>query len=53
MKPGCADAFGLPATISRQVMGMVLTLVGSYRALIDPRPDLARPARRSRLSYVW
>lgn len=53
MNPRCADALDYPTTIACQFVRMVLTAVGTYAAVIDPRPDLAIPARSARILYAW
>lgn len=46
--------FGWPAAAGRQWLKCLIRLSHCYAALLDPRPDLAVPARRIRTPYaVW
>jgi hypothetical protein len=45
--------FAYQSAVGRSCLELMATTVGSYGSLLDPRPDLAVPARRIRLAYAW
>lgn len=44
---------GYQAAIVSQYMKAVLAAVHAYAGLLDPRPDLAVPARSVKAPYAW
>jgi hypothetical protein len=44
---------GYQAAIAGQYVKVVLAAVHAYTGLLDPRPDLAVPARSVKVPYAW
>lgn len=44
---------GYQETITRQWLKTLMSLVCWYTSLLDPRPDLAVPARSIKTPYAW
>ncbi|MBL8660207.1 MAG: hypothetical protein JNM75_10685 [Rhodospirillales bacterium] len=48
------EAFiGCQAALTNQCVKALLAAVEFYAGLLDPRPDLAVPARSVKVPYVW
>lgn len=43
----------LAGTMAEQWLSTACSMTEWYLGLLDPRPDLARPARSARLFYAW
>ena len=41
------------AALGRQWVRLTVDAIEWYAALIDPRPDLAVPARQVKIPYIW
>lgn len=44
---------GFQSTVMRQWLRALFAAVDLYAVILDPRPDLAIPARRVRGAYQW
>jgi hypothetical protein len=53
MSPTCIPLVKYQAAISQRLLSALLVIAGSYAALMDPRPDLAIPARSIKFPYIW
>lgn len=53
MKSPYAPMVGMQVAVAEHWLGMVVSMFDWYSGLLDPRPDLARPARGSRAAYSW
>jgi hypothetical protein len=47
------EMVGYQSAMTHHVLGMMLSFTKSYVSLMDPRPDLAIPARTMRYVYAW
>jgi hypothetical protein len=41
------------AAVAKQWLSTLLLIAGCYATALDPRPDLALPARSIGMPYVW
>jgi len=48
-----SDVIVLQMLIGRQWLDTVVSLTRSYTSILDPRPDLAVPARSLQEPYRW
>lgn len=53
MHPICNPLDRYQADVSEQWVSTLLTMAKAYVPLLDPRPDLAVPARALKLPYLW
>jgi hypothetical protein len=53
MTLGYRALFGFQTAVVEHWARSVCTVVKSYVALLDPRPDLAIPARSVQRAYAW
>jgi len=53
MSPNCVPVVSYPTDVAQKCLTAFLSSAGWYTAVLDPRPDLAVPARSLRLPYVW
>jgi hypothetical protein len=53
MCPTCIPLVRYQAVFGEQLVSTFLTIAKSYAALMDPRPDLAVPARSIKLPFMW
>ncbi|HYN38534.1 MAG TPA: hypothetical protein VES39_04725 [Rhodospirillales bacterium] len=53
MTATCLPVLTSQAAIGRSCLALLTSTLGWYGSLLDPRPDLAVPARRVRLIYGW
>lgn len=53
MSPTCINLMRYQAAVGEQWLTMLTALAESYAAILDPRPDLALPARRVKLPFFW
>ena len=47
------DMMSVWMVTTQQWMQCAISVAECYTSLIDPRPDLARPARTVKLPYFW
>jgi hypothetical protein len=48
-----SDAVKLQSLLVRNVMRVAMATAQWYASALDPRPDLAVPARRNKFLYAW
>jgi hypothetical protein len=53
MSPTCIPVVNFQTALGRQWLSTLLVAAGSYAAVMDPRPDLAIPARSIKFPYLW
>lgn len=53
MTQGYRELIGLQTAFATDWMRAVIAVIKCYAALLDPRPDLAVPARQIRAAYRW
>ena len=53
MSPTCIPLVKYQAAVGGQWLSTLLVIAGSYAAFMDPRPDLATPARSIKFPYTW
>lgn len=53
MNKPCGHMIGMQATLAEQWAGVIMSMIKWYSGILDPRPDLARPARARRAVYAW
>ena len=53
MTPTCIPVVKYQAAVGGQWLSTLLVIAGCYAAVMDPRPDLAIPARSIRFPYAW
>ena len=47
------ELLGVWAATSQEWMQCAIVIVGCYASVMDPRPDLAIPARSIKVPYFW
>jgi len=53
MSPTCILVVNYQAAVGQRWLSTLLAVAGSYAAVMDPRPDLAIPARNIEFPYIW
>ncbi len=53
MKSPYAPIVGMQVAIAEQWLEMAMSMFKWYSGALDPRPDLAKPARGHRAAYAW
>jgi hypothetical protein len=53
MSPTCIPLVKYQTALGEGWFSMLFKVVTIYTALLDPRPDLAVPARRVKLPFMW
>ena len=53
MSRTCIPLVKYQVAVGGQWLSTLLVIAGSYAAVMDPRPDLATPARSIKLPYTW
>jgi hypothetical protein len=48
-----SDAVKLQSMVMRSTLRIVVAATEWYVSALDPRPDLAVPARRNKFLYAW
>ncbi len=53
MKLPYTPTVGMQIAITEQWLEMAASMFNWYSGVLDPRPDLAKPARGHRTAYTW
>ncbi len=53
MRTPICDMVAFQMSMGRQWLGTMVTVVNSFTSVLDPRPDLSVPARRTGTAYRW
>lgn len=53
MKVPCGPVVGMQVAVTGQWLEMAMSVCKWYTGVLDPRPDLAKPARGHRAAYAW
>lgn len=53
MNAPCFPMLALQMTVGKYWLAALASVLVWYGVVLDPRPDLAVPARRVRLPYAW
>lgn len=53
MKSPYGPVVGMQVAAAGQCFEMMVSMFKWYSGVLDPRPDLARPARGTRAVYSW
>ena len=53
MKSPYVPMVGMHVALTEQWVQMAMCMFKWYSGVLDPRPDLARPARGHRAAYAW